>query len=222
MFNLILKKVIIALITWVGEDTFSQRLTSITNGVFIAQFFNTGILLTLVNANLNEQLPAALGVFFQGKYYDYDQLWYQEVGTKIVQTMFINAFVLPWIGLITAKVVPLIKRKRNGGSAYNTKSTSMAAFKAIWSGGEYVIHFKYSGMLNIAYVTMLYGMGMPALFPIAAVNYFNQYVAERMVVAWHMKAPATLDDQLTQSCIENLRFAPLLFLVNGAWMLGNV
>lgn len=111
--------------------------------------------------------------------------------------MFINAFVLPWTGLITAKVVPWIKRKRNGGSAYKTKSTSMASFKAIWSGGEYVIHFKYSGMLNIAYVTMLYGMGMPALFPIAAVNYFNQYVAERMVVAWHMKAPATLDDQLT-------------------------
>jgi len=54
MFNLILKKIIISLITWVGEDTFSQRLTSITNGVFIAQFFNTGILLTLVNANLGE------------------------------------------------------------------------------------------------------------------------------------------------------------------------
>lgn len=53
-FNLILKKIIISLITWVGEDTFSQRLTSITNGVFVAQFFNTGILLVLVNANLGE------------------------------------------------------------------------------------------------------------------------------------------------------------------------
>lgn len=57
IFNTILKKIIISLITWVGEDTFSQRLTSITNGVFVAQFFNTGILLVLVNANLGEQLP---------------------------------------------------------------------------------------------------------------------------------------------------------------------
>jgi len=136
--------------------------------------------------------------------------------------MFINAFVIPWVGLITAKMVPMVKRKLNGGSPYKTKSTSMAKFKAIWSGGDYVIHFKYSGMLNIAYVTMMYGMGMPALFPIAAINYFNQYVAERMVVAWHMKAPAAMDDQLTQNCVESLRFAPLLFLVNGCWMVGNV
>lgn len=136
--------------------------------------------------------------------------------------MFVNAFIIPWVGLATAKMVPLIKRKMNGGDPYKTKSTSMAKFKMIWSGGDYIIHFKYSGMLNIAYVTMMYGIGMPALFPIAAVNYFNQYVAERMVVAWHMKAPAAMDDQLTQNCVESLRFAPLLFLVNGCWMVGNL
>lgn len=210
------------MITWVGEDTFSQRLASITNGVFVAQFFNTGFLLLLVNANLGEQLPSHIAQFLNGSYYDYDQKWYQNVGSKIVQTMFVNAFIIPWVGLMTAKMVPWLKRKRNGGDPYKTKSTSMAGFKAIWSGGDYVIHFKYSGMMNIAYVTMMYGLGMPALFPIAAINYFNQYVAERMIVAWHMKAPAALDDTLTQNCIESLRFAPLLFLVNGCWMLSNL
>lgn len=35
-FNTILKKIIISAITWVGEDTYSERLASITNGVFIA------------------------------------------------------------------------------------------------------------------------------------------------------------------------------------------
>jgi hypothetical protein len=34
--NLILKKVIIALIQWVAEDTWSQMLASVTNGVFYA------------------------------------------------------------------------------------------------------------------------------------------------------------------------------------------
>jgi hypothetical protein len=52
--NLILKKVIIKLIEWIAEDTYSQQLSSITNGVFYAQFFNTGLLLLLVNANLTE------------------------------------------------------------------------------------------------------------------------------------------------------------------------
>ena len=56
--NLILKALIIALIQWVREDTLSQQLASITNGVFIAQFFNTGFLLLLVNANITEHEPS--------------------------------------------------------------------------------------------------------------------------------------------------------------------
>lgn len=73
VFNTILKKSTIALLTWVGEDTYSARLASITTGVFVAQFFNTGILLLLVNANLKEHLPKYLAVMFQGKYYDYSE-----------------------------------------------------------------------------------------------------------------------------------------------------
>ena len=52
--NTILRIVIIKLITWIKEDTYSAQLASITNGVFLAQFFNTGFLLTLVNANMSE------------------------------------------------------------------------------------------------------------------------------------------------------------------------
>ena len=55
--NLILKKVIIYLIESIRHDTYSVRLSNITNGIFIAQFFNTGILLLLVNANMTEHSP---------------------------------------------------------------------------------------------------------------------------------------------------------------------
>ena len=48
----------------------------------------------------------------------------------------------------------------------------MANFKKVYGGGDYVIHFKYS-VLNVVYVTMMYGIGMPILFPIAALNLFN-------------------------------------------------
>jgi hypothetical protein len=84
IFNQILKRATIFLLTWVGEDTYSARLSSITSGVFVAQFFNTGILLLLVNANLKEHLPGYLAVLFQGRFYDYDEMWYSEVGSKIV------------------------------------------------------------------------------------------------------------------------------------------
>ena len=52
--NIVLKMITIALIEWIGYDTYSELMTKITNGVFYALFFNTGILLTLVYANLSE------------------------------------------------------------------------------------------------------------------------------------------------------------------------
>lgn len=87
--------------------------------------------------------------------------------------MFINALIIPWTGLISAKVVPTIKKKMDNGSPYKTKKTSMAALRLLYSGGDYVIHFKYSSMLNISYITMMYGMGMPVLFPLAFINFWN-------------------------------------------------
>lgn len=54
VINQILTKVSISLITWIGYDTHSEMLTKITNGVFIAQFFNTAILILLVYGNLDE------------------------------------------------------------------------------------------------------------------------------------------------------------------------
>lgn len=55
--NLILKKFVIDLLTWVKEATKSEMLASITNGVFITLYLNTGFLLTVANANLTEHPP---------------------------------------------------------------------------------------------------------------------------------------------------------------------
>ena len=39
---------------YIGKPTETEQTKLITNGVFLVQFFNTGILLLLVNANLAE------------------------------------------------------------------------------------------------------------------------------------------------------------------------
>ena len=221
--NTILKTVIIKLITWIGEDTVSEQLSSITNGVFYAQFFNTGILILMVNANMTEYSPQAITKNLEGPYTDYMPIWYAEVGSKIVTTMLINS-ILPYVGLVTGFLVPKLKRlldSKFSGDPYKTKKTSMAAYKDLYSGADYVIHFKYSGVLNIVYITMMYGIGMPILFVLAAFNFFNQWVCERIIVAYQMRLPPALDDKLTVNCIGMLKLAPILLLFNGYWMITN-
>lgn len=52
--NTILRLILINLIKWIGEDTHSAQLKSITNGVFVVLFMNTGFLLLLAYANFAE------------------------------------------------------------------------------------------------------------------------------------------------------------------------
>lgn len=59
------------------------------------------------------------------------------------------------------------------GSPYKTKATTMQAYKALYSGVDMPIHFKYSDFLNITFLATLYGLGMPIMFPMAFVIIAN-------------------------------------------------
>lgn len=121
-------------------------------------------------------------------------------------------------------VVPKLKKWLDTGRTMNhfrTKKTSRVPYKAIYSGTDYVIHFKYSGVLNIVYIAFFYGMGLPLLFPIAGASVFSQWANERYNVAYVNKLPPTLDDKLTKNAINMLKWAPLLLCFNGYWMISN-
>jgi hypothetical protein len=54
---------------------------------------------------------------------------------------------------------------------------------------DYILHTKYATLLNTIFVTLMYGFGMPILFPIGALALINQYICERIIVAYFMRLP---------------------------------
>lgn len=62
---------------------------------------------------------------------------------------------------------------------------------------------------------------MPILFPVAAFTFMNQYICERIIVAYQVQQPPVMDDQLTKKAVGLLYYAPLLMLLNGYWMITN-
>lgn len=131
---------------------------------------------------------------------------------------------LPYVTLTTGFIIPRLKALIDNdftGDVYKTKATAMAQYINLYSGSDYVIHFKYSTVLNVVYITMMYGVGMPMLFPLAAFNFFNQWITERVIVAYQVRLPPALDNKLTNNCIGMLKGAPLLLLFNGYWMISN-
>jgi hypothetical protein len=68
---------------------------------------------------------------------------------------------------------------------------------------------------------MMYGTGLPILFPIAAFTYFNLYTIERLLVAYFVQLPPTFDDKMTKNAVSILRWAAILELFFGYWMISN-
>lgn len=52
----------------------------------------------------------------------------------------------------------------------------MQTYIDIYSGPEYLIHFKYAHIMNVIFVTMMYGLGVPVLFLVAILSYLVLYL----------------------------------------------
>jgi hypothetical protein len=74
------------------------------------------------------------------------------------------------------------------------------------------VHFRYSDTLNILYTTMFYGLGVPTLFPIAAVTMFNQWLAERIILAYLVRQPPAMNDRLSRLAIKLAKRGPIVAL----------
>ena len=128
--NTLLRSIVIIGIRWVRQHTYSEQLASITNGVFYAQFFNTGLIILFVNANLSEHAGFPLYYLAKqlaGSFYDYSPQWYADVGFKIVQTMIIQS-IIPYVTLVSGFAVPYLLRfydSKFTGDKYITRKITM-------------------------------------------------------------------------------------------------
>ena len=121
---------------------------------------------------MSEHFPVEISKHFKGPFYDYQPMWYIDVGLKIQLAMAINMFK-PIISLFVSFLLPHLKQTYDNYGSFNpyvTRQTTMYWYKYFNGGSEYMIHFKYSDSLNLIFVTMLYGLTIPILFPIAAIS----------------------------------------------------
>jgi hypothetical protein len=83
------------------------------------------------------------------------------------------------------------------------------------------MHYKYSSIMNIVFMTMMFGPGLPILFPIAAASLSVLFVLEKFMLYYVFKQPPAYDEKLNNSVLTNLQIAPFFLLGFGYWMLTN-
>ena len=108
-----------------------------------------------------------------GTYSDFNKIWFKVIGNTLVGTMMFT-MVFPIMEVMCYYCLRLFFRFLDSGpsmSPAKTRLTSVQAFIDTYAGPKYLMYYNVSQLLNIAFVTMMYGYGIPVLFPIAALSF---------------------------------------------------
>ena len=68
---------------------------------------------------------------------------------------------------------------------------------------------------------MLYGAGIPMLFPIGLVALLILYFTERFSIAWLYRMPPNYDDDLNRGTMSAVLWYPVFYAGIGFWMFTN-
>lgn len=72
------------------------------------------------------------------------------------------------------------------------------------------------------FVTFMYGLMIPMLFPIALLNIVNVYLTEKIGLIWLYRRPPMLDIRLIRRAISLLIYAPIFMFAMGYWAVGSM
>lgn len=81
--------------------------------------------------------------------------------------------------------------------------------------------YKYSNMLTVLFVTMLYGSGIPILYPISAIFFFVTYWVDKVLIFYYYRKPEMLDQNLAIRTLKWFKYAILLHVIGAVMMYSN-
>ena len=117
----------------------------------------------LCGANLTEQpILAHIPGLPVGSMSDFNSAWFDQLGVTIAGSLTFGA-VFP----IANECGQLGKRTtfrlldRLPAANGLTRKTTIQQYVNLHSGPEYFMHYKYSGLMNVAFLALMFGTGMP-------------------------------------------------------------
>ena len=121
--------------------------------IFIGQFINSGLILFLVNINI--QVIKNLNLNFpllNGYYNDFNSGWFKNVGCTIFLTMIIS-IITPHIWNIFQYLYSCIKRLCNSCNltGKNSKINDYKSFMNLYVGPELLIDSRYAQVKNLIF-----------------------------------------------------------------------
>ncbi|GLD95046.1 hypothetical protein PINS_up003671 [Pythium insidiosum] len=161
--NLLLARILNVLVIMEKHHTQTAQVVSRVTKVFLAQFFNTALLLIIINANLDyffdspESISLDSFPILNGKYSDFSPSWYMDVGVSLILTMIINTFS-PHVYVVFNYVFVEAQRFADRSFSFDyslTRQDTQRDLEAFYRGPQFDLAYRYAQSLTTVFITYL-------------------------------------------------------------------
>lgn len=189
----------------------SSFYASLAMKIAVAQFFNTGVIVLLVNSNLFN----FLNLIGNSGFADFERQWYNRVGGALIITLFIQAFSPHVVQVFTYPVLRCVRRCKAA-----TKQTQ-SDLNDLYTWPDFNLSVRLAGLLNVMLCTMLYSAGLPILSFSAMVTFFLVYFCDKFILLRASKMPPSYNEALLQVFQRVVPVACFLHACFAVYMFGN-
>jgi len=200
--------------------TISAWEKGIASRIFVAQWINTGLLITIVNADWNYHLPilkgTVVGSAFTGTFKDFEEGWYQTVGTALVRQSA-TAALSPNIAVLAQWPLMFVKQW-----VFKNRELTQRKLNTLFEGAEYLLSKRYGALLNILFVILTYSSSLPLLYIFGVLFFSSAYWCDKIAILRAMKQPAHYDEKLAVFCTLMMSVGIFIHLAFGVWFFAYV
>ncbi|KAJ0404203.1 hypothetical protein P43SY_002046 [Pythium insidiosum] len=227
--NVLLARILNVLVIMEKHHTQTAQVVSRVTKVFLAQFFNTALLLIIINANLDYFFddPEALSLdsfpILNGKYSDFSPGWYMDVGVSLILTMIINTFS-PHVYVVFNYLLGEAQRFADRSFSFDyslTRQDTQRDLEAFYRGPQFDLAYRYAQSLTTIFITYLFSAGMPLLHLVGFMQMIMTYWADKFTFLRIARSPPLYDAKVANAAGALLPYAVILHSLVGMWMFSN-
>lgn len=175
------------------RHSISEQKYSTALNVAAISFLNLGVMVLLVNQRIEQKINFPI---LQGRYAEFSVEWYRLVGASLCVQLALA--IVSGVGeSIFAFIYNAAKRCYDRGFTMKTKKTrqlTQEEYENINFGTEISFEGKYSAMLVIVLMAMMYGPGLPIMYLIAACYFFVTYWSDKIMIFYNHRKPLYFDE----------------------------
>lgn len=231
LINLAIRSIVTFVAEYVRKETNMEKISFMRNWIFLLLFLQLGVMVAFAAVSLREfEDTKFIKNFFGGIYTDFNDAWFKDVGTLILDSMILN-MVMPIFTFIQFYMtntffrmmdVCVLKECKCCPREYkDTNSKTIFQFLEIYHGSEFQVYYAYAYLQYVIFICFMYGGIMPVLFPIGLISLALHYLCERLKFFYSYKKPPAIPKELWKSTLKQLYIAPILYLAFSCYAYSN-